>query len=100
MTQPNEQENYYKSRVDELSKQLIDMSRRHRRALGDVRRAKITTQLIRKLYRLDFMKLTVDELAGTFIEIVSAALGVSSSIAIRADGRDRVISTGRLGTFT
>ena len=76
-------ERYYQARFKEMDEQLTRMGQRYRDALGDVRRAKVTTGLIRKLYRLDHLKLDGDALAGTFIDLASGALGVSRAAIFR-----------------
>ncbi len=74
---------YYEARCKEMDAQLKDMKHRFRSALGDVRRAKVTTQLIRKLYRLDYLKLGGEALASTFIDVASATLGVRRAAIFR-----------------
>lgn len=82
-------EAYLEERCREMDVQLREMKARFRGALGDVRRAKVTTTLIRKLYRLDALKLGTDELAASFTELISNTLGVPRAALLRkADGED------------
>ena len=83
MTQSKKQENFYAGRCKELGDQLQDVSTRYRQVLSEVRRAQITTDLIRKLYRLDYLKLGADELAGTFIDMAANALGAPRAAIFR-----------------
>ena len=74
---------YYEQRCREMDQQLREMKARFRGALGDVRRAKVTTQLIRKLYRLDALKMESEELAASFVELVAQSLGVPRIALVR-----------------
>ncbi|MEM6639505.1 MAG: EAL domain-containing protein [Pseudomonadota bacterium] len=91
-------EGYYEQRCREMDRQLCEMKARFRGALSDVRRAKITTTLIRKLYQLDALKLEADDLASSFVELVSNALGVPRAALLRraedGDGFDCVRAHG------
>jgi diguanylate cyclase (GGDEF)-like protein len=76
-------ENYYQARCRDMDEQLREMRLRFRNALGDVRRAKVTTRLIRRLYRLDYLKLGADELAASFIDQASSALELPRAAIFR-----------------
>lgn len=76
-------ESYYQTRLKEMDEQCGRLNERYRDALGDVRRAKVTTDLIRKLYRLDHLKLDGEGLAATFIDLAGGALGVSRAAIFR-----------------
>ncbi|MFK8017544.1 MAG: hypothetical protein AB8G17_19125, partial [Gammaproteobacteria bacterium] len=74
---------YYELRCKEMDERLREMQARYRGALGDVRRAKVTTALIRKLYRLDYLKLDADALAARFIDVASDMVGVPRAAIFR-----------------
>lgn len=76
-------QDYYRDRCRDMDQQLREMKARFRSALGDVRRAKVTTTLIRKLYRLDALKLDADALAASFVELISHTLGVPRAALLR-----------------
>ena len=86
---PDKGQNYYERRCKKMDDQLREMQVRYRGALGDVRRAKVTTALIRKLYRLDHLKLDADSLAARFIDVASKVLDVPrAAVFKRSDQGD------------
>ncbi|MCG8433548.1 MAG: EAL domain-containing protein [Gammaproteobacteria bacterium] len=76
MTDPEKERDYYLNLSDNLGGQLLRTRDEHTRAMGSLRRARTTTSLIKKIYRLDHMNLSTSGLAKVFLETALDSLNI------------------------
>lgn len=63
MDYPKTNDHYYRERCQQLSQQLHETKHRHRNALREVRRSKVSSTLMKKLLRLRSAHLSADKIA-------------------------------------
>ncbi|MDX1442201.1 MAG: EAL domain-containing protein [Gammaproteobacteria bacterium] len=82
---PQQEAAYYRDLTNDLGGRLLRLRDEHTRAMAAARRSRTTTQLIRRLYRLDHVNLDMPNLARVFLETAVNALTVERAALLMHD---------------
>ena len=85
MNETEQERDYYRQLTEDLGGRLLRLRDEHTRAMSSARRSRTTTQLIRRLYRLDHVNLDMPNLARVFLETAVNALMVERAALLMHD---------------
>jgi diguanylate cyclase (GGDEF)-like protein len=93
VTDIERERDYYRNLTDDLGGRLLRVRDEQTRAMAAARRSRTTTNLIRRLYRLDHFNLDMENLARVFLETAVSTLSVEHAALFETDERGHGMHT-------